>query len=900
MLNTHVAIILSGLAGQPSSELVKTAKKILNFSAPETMQRQIVIALPSEAQIPAVKDKRIQFAAADSELALYYQLPRELDADYVSILSADTCYSSNIFEKLERTLTRYPNRSIFVCKLASSVPDYTYLLNRAFQNRRELSVLAFPKRIWVNPEGAFFQKELLDRLPVPEYELLYYVPNLFMLQAEYIAGSYVLISNAEVTAPFTYEDQISDKACYFDKTCYFDLFRAFSSLFAWQSQTIPKIPAYFQYSFLYFLRMAFAVNFNANTKHIIKDEVLTEYKRQLNQVLSYISDEVLMNTRCGFAKLNANIRYQMLRQKYGKENEPNDYWFSNNEIALLFDGKPMFIASAVNLQIHVMELQKNMLTISGVFPFPIDDDRFQLVAEFDQQMYPATVSHRFAYFKIFGEIVYNNYCFDITVPLQLGKGDLRFYLVNEETNTKVNLDISYAKPRALLGGENTYYSKGRFLLYHKARKIMVRKNTKKRRLSKELGLWKSLLSEKKYEALQLRVLYCLTRPFFRRKPIWIFFDKIYKGGDNGEYLYRYCLKQKDGIRKCYVLRDDVPDAKRFKAEKIPYVKYGSLLHRLLFLNATTVFATHCNATTFNTFFPSIESYFRGLFSYDLVCIQHGLTVQDIPNFQNRIVDNTKLYTLASPAEWNNLDTELYDYQGRDILRPTGLARYDGLVDQREKTILITPTWRNYLAIPSNSGHARGYNALFRESSYFQIYNSLINNPDLLAAARKYGYKIKFLLHPVTSSQKDDYDTNEFVEIVAATDDLSYEDIMTHSALMVTDYSGVQFDFAYMYKPVVYYHPTALPASYNEGFGYHMATDALGEIVHEEKELVDLLIQYMSEDCQLHPEYRKRIDNFFYHHDHNNCQRIYEAVQEFYRQKRSPKKKANSPEGKESA
>ena len=34
----------------------------------------------------------------------------------------------------------------------------------------------------------------------------------------------------------------------------------------------------------------------------------------------------------------------------------------------------------------------------------------------------------------------------------------------------------------------------------------------------------------------------------------------------------------------------------------------------------------------------------------------------------------------------------YDYD-REVLRLTGLARYDGLVNREQKQILITPTWR---------------------------------------------------------------------------------------------------------------------------------------------------------------------------------------------------------------
>ena len=64
-----------------------------------------------------------------------------------------------------------------------------------------------------------------------------------------------------------------------------------------------------------------------------------------------------------------------------------------------------------------------------------------------------------------------------------------------------------------------------------------------------------------------------------------------------------------------------------------------------------------------------------------------------------------------------------------------------------------------------------------------------------------------------SAQLEDFDRNDYVELIPATGDMSYEKILTESSLMVTDYSGVQFDFAYQRKPLVYYHPDALPPHY---------------------------------------------------------------------------------------
>ena len=58
----------------------------------------------------------------------------------------------------------------------------------------------------------------------------------------------------------------------------------------------------------------------------------------------------------------------------------------------------------------------------------------------------------------------------------------------------------------------------------------------------------------------------LLRPYFSRQKIWLFFDKIYKGGDSSEYIYRYAAEKDDGIRKYYLLDKSSADYARMRRE----------------------------------------------------------------------------------------------------------------------------------------------------------------------------------------------------------------------------------------------------------------------------------------------------------------------------------------------
>jgi CDP-glycerol glycerophosphotransferase (TagB/SpsB family) len=293
-----------------------------------------------------------------------------------------------------------------------------------------------------------------------------------------------------------------------------------------------------------------------------------------------------------------------------------------------------------------------------------------------------------------------------------------------------------------------------------------------------------------------------------------------------------------------------------------------------------LFHTHINPHNFGGFGKGLEEHFRGLFKYRVIAIQHGLTVQDLSSTVNQAFDGTDYYCLAAEVEHKNLSQGKYGYTPEQLV-PTGLARYDGLASNAERVLLLAPTWRNYLAAPYSAGRASEFSQRFHQSVYVQLYSQLLTDGHLLSACREHGYRIDFLLHPMLTSQKHGFPQNDVVRVLDSVATVSYEEELSRAALMVTDYSGVQFDFAYQYKPIVYFHPPQLPPSYPEG-SYEYATMALGDIATTVDSLVELLIEYLKVGCQLKDEYRARIDKFFYFHDHRNAERVYQLGLEVQR------------------
>lgn len=105
----------------------------------------------------------------------------------------------------------------------------------------------------------------------------------------------------------------------------------------------------------------------------------------------------------------------------------------------------------------------------------------------------------------------------------------------------------------------------------------------------------------------------------------------------------------------------------------------------------------------------------------------------------------------------------------------------------------------------------------------------------------------------------------------------YQVIFNESAVLVTDYSSIFFDFAYLKKPLIYYQ-YANDYHYDSENGYFQyETMGFGPVIKDEDELVDKLIEYMNNDCIMEDKYKKRVDEIFKYNDHNNSKRCYDWI-----------------------
>lgn len=662
-------------------------------------------------------------------------------------------------------------------------------------------------------------------------------------------------------------------------------------LLAYAKERKGAIPKFLQLYCVYYMNCRMMANKDNRNKKILLGEKLDEYLELVGKLFQSIDDYYLLNQdMVPYITKNPEVRCMYLRLKYGKDHVHYDYDACEGEegrdLQMLFKGNLISALSLHRFSINMMNYIDGNIWIDGSLINIFQYGNVQFYAKFNGKKYIIEDTDAYSLTKYFGIPSYRRLTYHLRLPLNDTKKLQRITFYAQINGEDFQMKISFANHWAKLSKSPrySYWRFNNYFCHHADNGIDIKPATKIKVLIREIKFQLNLIKNHKkndFTALLFRWLYWITHPYFKRKKIWLMLDKLYKGGDSCEYLYRYCADFNDGVTKYYLINSDTSDYRNLVKDGYKPLRNGSLLHKLVFVNADIVLITNSHLFPFNGYTKKTSKYIRGLCNFGSMCLQHGLSVQKCAIAQRRIIDNTMMYFLASRFEYENLSKHAYGYEGFHALKLTGIGRYDGLKNNDKKQILLSPTWRMYNALPvtTSEGEQRGYNPEFKHTTYFHVYNNLINDEKLIACAKACGYKIKFLLHPILSSQLDDFTPNSELEVIPSVGDLSYEKILTESSLMVTDYSGVQFDFAYMRKPIVYFHPEELPPHYDDGIFFY-DTMGFGEICTRSQQLVDTLCDYMEHGCVMKDEYRKRADNFYEHSDHNNCERIYQEIMNY--------------------
>ena len=378
--------------------------------------------------------------------------------------------------------------------------------------------------------------------------------------------------------------------------------------------------------------------------------------------------------------------------------------------------------------------------------------------------------------------------------------------------------------------------------------------------------------------------YKLLSLFFKDKDkfkgAWLICERGIEAKDNGYVFFKY-VRENYPEKKVYYLIDF---AQRFDYERVAklgnVIQYNSFKHKMATFFASYLISTHVGFITPWSFLLYKKMFLRKR-QTKFVLLNHGITKEDMSNLYNKWKTGVDLFVTANQHDYNEISNyQKYGYKNEEILL-TGYARYDNWHNFKTKRqIVFMPTWRAYLVdkhlYKKNSPDIKNN---FIQSSYFQHIESFLNNEKLKKLLEK--DNVEFIFYPHYEMQKSlpfFHITNHKI-IMANKQTHDIPTLLRESAMMITDYSGVGFDFAYMYKPLVYYQfdkKEYYSKHYLKG-NFDMEKDGLGYVTTTEKELINVVENVINNNFQMERKYVKRIKNFFTFHDNKNSERIYNAI-----------------------
>ncbi len=361
----------------------------------------------------------------------------------------------------------------------------------------------------------------------------------------------------------------------------------------------------------------------------------------------------------------------------------------------------------------------------------------------------------------------------------------------------------------------------------------------------------------------------------KRKHMWLICDSKKEARDNGYWFFEYLRREHTEVDCVYAIDTTSPDFDRVK-DLGEVVHWGSFRHWLYYLVAEMNISSQKEGKPNAAVCYVLEVY--GIRKNARVFLQHGVTKDDMEFLYYK---NTKMrmFVCETKKEYDYI-CERFGYPKGWVVQP-GFTRFDHLVDTSsgKKQLLIMPTWRNWIGKPTYKSKEFDDITDFTETEYYKYWNGLLSSPEFLRMIEEEKMNVVFYPHRQMQRFLDKFHLSHPNITVAKWPEYDVQELLKESSVLITDYSSIAMDFAYMKKPLVYFqfdYEKFRQGQYAQGY-FSYKEDGFGPVVSSVEEVCASLEKLSQSKYAMEDVYRRRSEAFFDLCDQENCRRTYEEI-----------------------
>lgn len=367
-------------------------------------------------------------------------------------------------------------------------------------------------------------------------------------------------------------------------------------------------------------------------------------------------------------------------------------------------------------------------------------------------------------------------------------------------------------------------------------------------------------------------------PFYRlyRKHLWLIMERRGEARDNGYWFFKYLREKHPEIDAVYVIDPVSADYNRV-AVLGKTIRPRTLKHWIYYFSAQYNISSQKDGNPNAAVCFVLENYL--MMNNHRIFLQHGIIYNDLKWLYYK-VSNFEMFACSTEREYDYIKAK-FGFPA-DVVRLVGLTRYDNLLTQHniKRQILVMPTWREWLDRISSDTIKFETSDKFTDSEYFKVWSSFLNNADLVKILEVNNCQLIFYPHSNLQKYIADFDVPKTDKIVLAdSEHYDVQQLLMESAALITDYSSVFFDFAYMDKPLAYYqfdYEKFRKGQYQKGY-FSYESDGFGPVVSSEDDAVAWVEKIVGKNFVNAAGYTQRVNDFFTLRDTYNCERTYNAI-----------------------